>query len=191
MVSAVPVGIAAIPSRLAAVSPRHPVRFAGGGPVRRLRKGVETLAEAGKRDRDADAFLGRLEDDEHRLLAGPELLVTRFSSMITSATQPFGRQRMKPAVPMSVSSMRRPRPRGSRTPSGARTRRMRACLSAVFRTITDRPTFSRSSRGDELHDHALLALCAGGRVAAQLPVAMLRLHLALGKSQAGNGEKQG
>ena len=39
---------------------------------------------------------------------------------MTSATQPFGRQRTKPARPMSVSSILRPRPEGRSTPSGAR-----------------------------------------------------------------------
>src|SRR5581483_1289952 len=64
---------------------------------------------------------------------------------MTSATQPFGRQRTKPTLPTSLLSILRPRPEGSSTPSGARIRMIRAFLSAVFRMITVSPTLSRSS----------------------------------------------
>src|SRR5882724_6044588 len=68
-----------------------------------------------------------------------------FSSMTTSATQPLGRQRTKPARPTSWLSSFSPRPEGSSTPSGATTRIRRLFWSAVFKTITVRPALERSS----------------------------------------------
>src|SRR5882724_8348970 len=68
-----------------------------------------------------------------------------FSSMTTSATQPLGRQRTKPARPTSWLSSFSPRPEGSRTPSGATTRISLLFWSAVFSTITVRPALERSS----------------------------------------------
>ena len=65
--------------------------------------------------------------------------------MITSAMQPVGRQRTKPARPTSAWSILSPRPAGSSTPSGAMTRRSRLLPSAVFSTITTRVTFGLSS----------------------------------------------
>src|SRR5579864_2074845 len=67
------------------------------------------------------------------------------SSMTTSAMQPLGRQRTKPARPISALSIFKPRPEGSNTPSGATTRISRLLASAVFSTMTVRPTLARSS----------------------------------------------
>src|SRR6185312_15469634 len=74
-----------------------------------------------------------------------ESVLMRASSIATSATQPLGRQRTNATRPMSLPSMLRPSPLGSSTPSGARTRSRLAFLSAVFSTMTERPTFGWSS----------------------------------------------
>src|ERR1700709_2614695 len=67
------------------------------------------------------------------------------SSITTSATQPLGRQRTKPARPTSTLSRLRPKPDGSSTPRGATTRISLLFWSAVFSTITVRPALERSS----------------------------------------------
>ena len=87
--------------------------------------------------------------------------------MTTSATQPFGRQRTKPARPTSSLSILRPRPDGSSTPIGATTRISRDLLSAVFSTITVRPTLARSS-AVTLWIRAHCSPCAPGGVSQRI-----------------------
>src|SRR5882724_9351294 len=90
-----------------------------------------------------------------------------FSSMTTSATQPLGRQRTKPARPTSWLSSLRPRPEGSSTPSGATTRIRRLFWSAVFSTITVRPALERSS-ATTLWIRAHCSFCAPGGVSQRI-----------------------
>ena len=114
------------------------------GVVSSLRQLVVALAEPVQAERKADALFGGLEDDEGRGLGGRSW-PSSLSSITTSATQPLGRHRTKPARPTSWLSSFRPRPEGRSTPSGATTRISLLFWSAVFSTITVRPALERSS----------------------------------------------
>src|SRR6185312_10871390 len=90
-----------------------------------------------------------------------------FSSITTSATQPFGRHRTNPARPTSWLSSFRPRPEGSRTPKGATTRISLLFWSAVLSTITVRPALERSS-ATTLWIRAHCSPCAPGGVSQRI-----------------------
>src|ERR1700676_5152282 len=89
------------------------------------------------------------------------------SSITTSATQPLGRQRTKPARPTSTLSSFRPRPEGRSTPSGATTRISLLFWSAVLSTMTVRPALERSS-ATTLWIRAHCSLCAPGGVSQRI-----------------------
>src|SRR6266403_6251178 len=89
------------------------------------------------------------------------------SSITTSATQPLGRQRTKPARPTSTLSSFRPSPDGSSTPSGATTRISLLFWSAVFSTMTVRPALERSS-ATTLWIRAHCSPCAPGGVSQRI-----------------------
>src|ERR1700730_12561986 len=89
------------------------------------------------------------------------------SSITTSATQPLGRQRTKPARPTSTLSSFRPSPDGNSTPSGATTRISLLFWSAVFSTITVRPALERSS-ATTLWISAHCSPCAPGGVSQRI-----------------------
>src|SRR6202158_936058 len=89
------------------------------------------------------------------------------SSITTSATQPLGRQRTKPARPTSWLSSLRPRPEGSSTPKGATTRISLLFWSAVFSTMTVRPALERSS-ATTLWIRAHCSACAPGGVSQRI-----------------------
>lgn len=82
--------------------------------------------------------------------------------MTTSATQPVVRQRTKPARPISLSSILRPRPEGNSTPSGATTRRSLLFWSAVFSTMTRSVRLGRSSAATFWTSAHCSALAPGG-----------------------------
>ena len=102
------------------------------------------------------------------------------SSIITSAMQPVGRQRTKPARPTSAWSTFRPRPGGQQHAERRDDAQQPALavgrLQHDHHEIDVRPVLGR----DALDQRALLLLGAGRRLAAHLPVAVLLLHDALG-----------
>ena len=160
-------------------------------PSARSGEGVEALSEAGERDRHTNPFLRRLKDDEHGLLAGSRSCRISVSSISTSGDAAVG-QAADEAGRAHVGIVdARPSPRGRSTPSGASTRRMRACLSAVFITDHREPDILAVLRRHELHDDALLILRAGRRIAPEIPIPVFRLHLALRESLSRNEKKQG
>src|ERR1700730_1570043 len=89
------------------------------------------------------------------------------SSITTSATQPLGRHRTKPARPTSTLSSFRPSPDGSSTPRGATTRISLLFWSAVFSTMTVRPALERSS-ATTLWIRAHCSACAPGGVSQRI-----------------------
>ena len=106
--------------------------------------------------------------------------LSSLSSRITSATQPFGRQRTKPARPRSAVV-------DLEAEAGGQQHAERRQHAHDSRLLVGRLQHDHGQAdvlavlgGDELHQHALLALGAGRRVAAHLPVGMGRANRRLG-----------
>ncbi len=99
--------------------------------------------------------------------------------MTTSAMQPLGRQRTKPARPMSTLSILRPRPDGSSTPSGATTRISRLLCVGGLEHDHGQADIGAVFRRHALDQRALLGFGAGRSVAADLPIFMHRFDRAL------------
>ena len=96
------------------------------------------------------------------------------SSRITSATQPLGRQRTKPARPMSVLVDLEAEAGGQEHAERRQDAHDARLLVGGLEHDHRQPDIVAVLGGDELHEHALLALSAGRRVAADLPVAVGR-----------------
>ena len=156
---------------------------------RASRQLVVALADPVQAERKPDALFRGLEMMKVAVLA-VRSWPSSLSSITTSATQPLGRQRTKPARPTSTLSSFRPRPEGSSTPERRHHPHQLALLVGGLQHDHGQAGIGAVLSHHALDQGALLGLGAGRGVAADLPVAMDRPHRALGAGGRGQAEKQ-
>src|SRR3954452_19408378 len=143
-----------------------------------LRQLVEALAKPLQAHRNADAFFGRLEDDEGRLLAAAQLLEQVFVHLhLGDAPVRQAAHETRAAdvsrVDLQAEAGREEHAEGRQHPHES------ALLIRGLQYDHSQADVGAVLGRDALDQGALFALCAGRRVAADLPVAMHGLDRAL------------
>src|SRR5579864_2818034 len=150
-----------------------------GAKIPALRQLVVALTKALQAHRKADAFLGRLEDDEGRGLA-----VAQFVDQIVVhdhfGDAAVGQAAYEAGAADIVVVDLEPEPRGDQDAERRHDAHQPALLIAGLEHDHDQAEIGAVLRGHALHQRALLVLGAGRRLATDLPVAMDRADRALG-----------